>query len=350
MSAVREGEQVPVQAQVRLKGDQLLVVSPVDMIEACFSVSSVRALRNARPGLGLAVLAPETSVPLWHAVTGLQEVIAYPESAGSRQIAGYLQDSSFRADSSLAWEASEASASVVKAGIAQRVGYDCKPLRRHLTDLCFGRPLHGPVGHRVRFYMDLVEQLGIDGYVESSFLTPPRPPRSAPFHIGLVPGSTLGDSYCWGVERFGQLGEQLLSQPEVEVSIIACPGGMTEATVLSRRLDKEIKDFSEGADAAAFLETLSRCSLVVSNDGLAPHLAAHLGVPTVAIFGPGDPVAMRPLGRQHRVLSQHVDCSPCSASTCPLKHHRCLEELPVARVYEAVDSLLGDRAQAGPEG
>ena len=118
----------------------------------------------------------------------------------------------------------------------------------------------------------------------------------------------------------------------------------------SRRLDKEIKDFSEGADAAAFLETLSRCSLVVSNDGLAPHLAAHLGVPTVAIFGPGDPVAMRPLGRQHRVLSQHVDCSPCSASTCPLKHHRCLEELLVARVYEAVDSLLGDRAQAGPEG
>ena len=49
MSAVTEGEQVPVQAQVRLKGDQLLVVSPVDMIEACFSVSSVRALRNARP-------------------------------------------------------------------------------------------------------------------------------------------------------------------------------------------------------------------------------------------------------------------------------------------------------------
>ena len=49
------------------------------------------------------------------------------------------------------------------------------------------------------------------------------------------------------MERFGQLGEQLLSQPEVEVSIIACPGGMTEATVLSRRLDKEIKDIVKEA-------------------------------------------------------------------------------------------------------
>jgi heptosyltransferase-2 len=40
------------------------------------------------------------------------------------------------------------------------------------------------------------------------------------------------------------------------------------------------------------------------------------------------------------VLSQHLDCSPCNQPSCPLDHHRCMEELTVARVYEAVTASL----------
>jgi ADP-heptose:LPS heptosyltransferase len=50
--------------------------------------------------------------------------------------------------------------------------------------------------------------------------------------------------------------------------------------------------------AAAF----SRAGLYVGNDSGASHLAAAAGAPTLALFGPTDPVLWRPVGRRVRVL------------------------------------------------
>lgn len=331
---------IPENPLVRLQGDRVLISSPASVIEACFCVPAVRALRNARPNLSLAVLTPESFAPLWDAVDGLNEVISYPDEASTKQIVKALEQHSFDAETAFVWESSDAAVALAKARIAQRIGYDLKPLNKRLTDKFAVDELAGPVEHRVRYYMGLIEKLGIEGYTPSSFVTPPLPPRPDPIRIGLVPGSILGRSYRWEVNRFRDLGAALLARHEVELVIISYPGRATEANELDNLFNGKVKNFANEFDFDGLLGALPHCSLLVSNDGAVTHLAAHLGLPTVALFGPGDPVATRPLGRQHIVLSQHLDCSPCNQGSCPLHHHRCMEELTVARVYEAVSAFL----------
>ena len=88
---------------------------------------------------------------------------------------------------------------------------------------------------------------------------------------------------------------------------------------------------NEGLGRVAAL--LSRCDLYLGNDSGITHLAAALGVNTVALFGPTDPAQWVPCGRRVAVISQNVDCSPCTdriMKSC--WHRRCLTGLSPERV------------------
>ena len=52
-------------------------------------------------------------------------------------------------------------------------------------------------------------------------------------------------------------------------------------------------------------EHLQQCEGYLGNDSGITHLAAMLGVPTLALFGPTDPLIWRPLGPSVRVIREH---------------------------------------------
>jgi heptosyltransferase-2 len=347
MSNSPEADPIPDEPPAHLKGDKVVVTSPLSITEACFCIPAVRALRNARPDATIAVLTPDSIAPLWQTVGGLNEIIEYPEEASAKAIFQILKAGTFEAESSLAWEDSNAAAALAKADVSQRLGYEIKSLSKRLTDQLPIDELLGPVEHRVRYYMGLIEKLGIEAYLTKSFETPSLPPRPNPIRIGLVPGSVLGPSYRWGVDRFRELGTTLLANHQVELIIVAYPGRAQEGNDLDHLFRGKVKNYANQFDLDGLLTALPHCTFLISNDGAVTHLAAHLGIPTVALFGPGDPVTTRPLGKHHLVLSQHLDCSPCNQQHCPLNHHRCMEELTVARVYQAARKFL--QPQASPQ-
>jgi heptosyltransferase-2 len=78
---------------------------------------------------------------------------------------------------------------------------------------------------------------------------------------------------------------------------------------------------------------------VVSNDSGLMHVAAALGRPQVALYGPSDPVFTPPLNSRAEILRLDLECSPCHQRECPLGHHRCLVDLTPERVIEALASL-----------
>ncbi len=65
---------------------------------------------------------------------------------------------------------------------------------------------------------------------------------------------------------------------------------------------------------------LQQCRCYLGNDSGITHLAAMLGVPTVAIFGPSDPAVWRPVGPSVEVIQE-----------------RALEDVSVDVVMEAVN-------------
>jgi len=83
---------------------------------------------------------------------------------------------------------------------------------------------------------------------------------------------------------------------------------------------------------------LCRADLYLGNDSGITHLAAAVGAPTVALFGPSDPRRWAPRGPTVRLLSLDVACSPCDLDvmkSCP--HRKCLTEFLPEKVIGALE-------------
>jgi lipopolysaccharide heptosyltransferase II len=92
---------------------------------------------------------------------------------------------------------------------------------------------------------------------------------------------------------------------------------------------------------------LERACLVVSNDSGPAHVAAALGVPVVAVYGPESPEFYGLMGKRTRTIYHQTECSPCmniyEAKTfmCPF-NARCMDQIGVDEVVAASRQLLGE--------
>ncbi len=68
-------------------------------------------------------------------------------------------------------------------------------------------------------------------------------------------------------------------------------------------------------------------------------MAAHVGLPAAVVFGPNEPEWKRPLGKQSRVIREHVACSPCYLPKCPMDL-RCQDEVTPEMVAVALEEAL----------
>ncbi|MBW2038210.1 MAG: glycosyltransferase family 9 protein [Deltaproteobacteria bacterium] len=88
---------------------------------------------------------------------------------------------------------------------------------------------------------------------------------------------------------------------------------------------------------------LSHASLFIGNDSGISHLAAALGVPTVSIFGPTDPLVWAPRGERAFWIQGGVDCSPCSwQQQQECERQRCLEGIEVEDLVKFLTRRMKD--------
>ncbi len=85
---------------------------------------------------------------------------------------------------------------------------------------------------------------------------------------------------------------------------------------------------------------LREVDLLVTNDSGPMHIAAALGTPVVAIFGPTDPKRTGPYGEIHRVIRGSAPCSPCFRKSCNRQSHLCMDAVSVEMVLKEVSVIL----------
>ena len=92
---------------------------------------------------------------------------------------------------------------------------------------------------------------------------------------------------------------------------------------------------------AALMENLD---LFVSSDSGPLHIASAMGIPTVALFGPGDPACYGPLDKQSILLYKKPMCGPCIdsfkgyARNC--KEKTCMRTITVEKVLFSIERIL----------
>ena len=89
------------------------------------------------------------------------------------------------------------------------------------------------------------------------------------------------------------------------------------------------------------LQDLQALDLFITNDSGSMHIAAALGVPMVAIFGPTNMRETAPWrARDCALLNLNLPCAPCKKRVCPLGHHKCMKDLRPEMVIEAALAIL----------
>ena len=81
---------------------------------------------------------------------------------------------------------------------------------------------------------------------------------------------------------------------------------------------------------------LERAEVCLTCDSGPMHIAAAVGTPTIALFGPTDPIRHRPFGKGHTVIEKPIACRPCYQRTCQRKDTQflCMQEINASEVVK----------------
>ena len=91
---------------------------------------------------------------------------------------------------------------------------------------------------------------------------------------------------------------------------------------------------------------LGRCDLFVGNDSGPMHLAAAVGTPVVAAFGPSDACTYHPWGVPYRIVQMDVDCRPSDFVNCVHAENLCMIGIRPEQMVEACLEMLDSRVGA----
>lgn len=308
----------------------MLVAAPERWDEACFAVPAIRALMAS--GLGCGVICREDQGGFWQTLAGL-EVLAFPAKARAKAA---VPEIGAGWQAGLIWEAGFAADAIKLAGIPRRLGPALRELRKQVTHpLVFSR---APGEHRVRFYLSLIEELGVFTANPEFFSAAEMGVTPVAEALLLCPDSDFGPSHEWPLDRWLELARSAM-----ENGCRVAVAGMATGRNLGKSLAANLGNGCEWFDISLLGQSLGFLAgyrWVVAADGSLPHLAAHAGATCITLFGPNDPMWKRPLGRRHSIVRHHVECAPCLLGKCPMDG-RCQRELESARVWKAVQEKLG---------
>ncbi|MGH7833603.1 MAG: glycosyltransferase family 9 protein [Candidatus Binatia bacterium] len=164
--------------------------------------------------------------------------------------------------------------------------------------------------------------------------------------VCLVHPGTRRETKLWPVERFAALLDRLTATPNYRVVLI---GGDEERNQFARSGSEARArsiDLMGRTTLPQLVALTRRATVLVTNDSGPMHLAAALGIPVVALFGPTDPRRVGPYGGGHTVLRKDVDCSRCSRHRC-VKDSQCMKAIEVDEVYAAVTGRSKRTAGSG---
>jgi lipopolysaccharide heptosyltransferase II len=309
-----------------LKRFHILVRSPNWLGDAVISAPAVRAIKAGRPDAHVTILTPAKLADFWKTLPEVDDVIAITASEGPVTVARKLRG---RFDAAFVFPNSVRTGLEVRlAGIPRRIGYR-RPWRGRSINAVVPDPPPGPIRHQVHHYLDMALHAGAD--ITPAMLDSPPAPAPAATHLGIVPGAEYGPAKRWMPESFATVAHRVREQTGAQWRIFGVEADRPYAELIAGRLDGQCENLAGQTSLAQLIDRLRECRLLLTNDTGSMHLAAHLGVPVIAIFGSTEPLLTGPLGNSARILRHHSVCSPCFLRTCPLDF-RCMQSVTVEEV------------------
>lgn len=157
--------------------------------------------------------------------------------------------------------------------------------------------------------------------------------------VALNCSGAFGAAKLWPIAYFAELAQRIVERLPASVLVLCGPAERDAArqiVALARR-SGVVSLADESPSLGLSKACVRRARLMVTTDSGPRHFAAAFGVPAITLFGPTHQAWSETHDARAISLQRPVDCGPCQRRVCPLGHHRCMTELSVDEVWEAVE-------------
>src|ERR1051325_8906951 len=328
--------------------------------DAIMALPALRAVRGRFPEAEIAILARPYVADIYRDQEICNQLIAYDSQAkcagilGRERLAAELRAQRFDV-ALLLQNAFDAAWLAWRAGIPERIGY-ARDGRSFLLTKSIPIPKTGEIPpHEKFYYLELIRRAGwIDSLPDESFIalnvSEENRRRAAEFlaqsgarldslRIAIGAGASYGSAKCWPPSRFAELANRLHLQTDADVILFGTAAEAAVTRSISSELRKAPIDLTEKTAIADLPALLSQCHLFIGNDSGAMHVAAGVGLPVVAVFGPTDPYGTAPVTARCTIVQEKPYCSPCFLRHCPTDH-RCMRAITPEMVEAAAKPWL----------
>lgn len=148
----------------------------------------------------------------------------------------------------------------------------------------------------------------------------------------------------WGIDKLVLLVQRILATCRASIAITGSPDERSRAEGVADLCGRDagrIYNLAGKTSLGELSALIASSRLFIGLDSAGVHIAAAVGTPTVAIFGPSAPASWAPIGESHAFVQKDLPCVPCRQKGCDGSGvSRCLEELGVDEVWTTVRTQL----------
>ncbi len=328
--------------------------------DAIMALPALHAVRRRFPEATIAIVARPYVADIYRGQEICDELIAYdPKGAhaglsGRERLAKELGARKF--DVALLLQNSfDAAWLAWRAGIPERVGY-ARDGRSLLLTKRIAVPKRGEMPpHEQFYYLELLRRVGwVDSLPDEhhvqlqvgegqrqraeEIFAAAGARRNVP-RIAIGAGASYGSAKCWPPERFADFVNRYRRHTDSDVILFGTAAEQEVSDIIAAGISGPVIQLVGKTAIADLPALLSRCQLFVGNDSGAMHVAAAVGLPVVAIFGPTDPYGTAPITLHCTVVQEKPYCSPCFLRRCPIDH-RCMTSVKPEAVEAAARGWL----------
>lgn len=329
--------------------------------DAMLALPALRAVRAKFPDAHLAIVARPYVADLYRDQNLCDELIPYDSNGphcgwrGREALASELRAKRFHV-ALLLQNAFDAAWLAWRAQVPERIGY-ARDGRRLLLTKAVPVPKTGEIPlHEKFYYLELLRRIGwIDRLPADSPIALHVPDaarhramqtlveagsRPQGRRIAVGAGASYGSAKCWPPDRFAKALNDFLAQG-ADVILFGTPAESAVSDAIAANLSRSPINLTGKTSISDLPALLSQCHLFLGNDSGAMHVAAAVGLPIVAVFGPTDPFGTAPVTLRATIVQQKPYCSPCFLRRCPTDH-RCMLAITAPMVASALRARFSE--------
>jgi heptosyltransferase II len=328
--------------------------------DAIMALPALRAVRGRFPDALMAVVARPYVADLYRDQGICDQLIVYDPQGehkglqGRERLAAKLREQKFDA-ALLLQNAFDAAWLAWRAKIPERIGYARDSRSLLLTKAVLVPKLGEISAHEQYYYLELLRRVGwLDSFPNETFITlrvsDVKRSSAAQFlrnagsrldvlRIAIGAGASYGSAKCWPPDSFTELANRLQAERDCDVILFGTVAEASVSSAIASGMHRPPIDLTGKTAIADLPALLSQCHLFVGNDSGAMHVAAAVGLPVVAVFGPTDPRGTAPVTPRCAIVQEKPYCSPCFLRRCPTDH-RCMDKITPDIVEAAVKPWL----------